>query len=202
MSDNSTEAKMNPDATSGAAGEVVDPGQLPGAAAKAVGGGLAAGSTDFGPSTAPIHGGRGAAGTSTSRTSQIGAPATGGGSGMAAAGNSVLNTGRPTRDDSRSAIGGEPRTGRPAPDRDSADSIRSAAGMTGLGNIGGGTAGEGNSGARDRAGDITGNPASAPNFVGADRGQESRVESADDQRSAIAQSVRDARRGIEEGGAQ
>ena len=175
---------MNPDATPGGRPDVMDPGLSRGAAGKAVGGGLQAGTTDFGPATSSMHGGRAGAGSRTSRTTEVGSmggeasadagslgtagPGPGGGSGLTAAGgNSVLATGRPTRADSRSAIGGELGVGRPLPDQSSADSIRNGAGTTGIGNPGGGLAGSGNSGALDRAADITGDAASAPNYVGA-----------------------------------
>jgi hypothetical protein len=125
-----------------------------------------------------------------------------GASGMTAAGgNSVLNTGRPTRPDARAAIGGEPHTGRTMPDRDNAQSIRSAAGTTGLGTIGGGTAGTGASGTLDRAADITGDAASAPNFVGANPGQRQDAQIADDEATALQQEMRDARAAMRDAGA-
>lgn len=79
--------------------------------AKATGGGVKAGSTDFGPSTAATQGGTGSVGADASRSVSAGQtgssdealPRSAGTIG--AAGNSVTATGRPTSDDSRGGTG-------------------------------------------------------------------------------------------------
>lgn len=140
-------------------------GQMRGQGAKMVGGGLDAGTTDFGPSTAATHGGRGAAGSSTSRTDDVGAGGgsvalTGGQAGgpgpgeapgnVSGFGTGTLATGRPTQVDSRQAIGaaavsGDP--GRAARDLEDptamgvAGPARTGAGTTSVGTRGGGLAG-------------------------------------------------------------
>jgi hypothetical protein len=130
--------------------------------AKAVGGGLEAGSTDFGPDTKAMEGGRTTAGAGDSRsTSGRTGNAAAETSPAAAGGNSVLNTGRPTQGDSRSAIGAAPLPGKSNPDvedpaaRAVGQSTRAAADPSGIGTLGGGTAGRPTSNPKQRTTDVT-----------------------------------------------
>lgn len=119
--------------------------------AKATGGGLDAGTADLGSSTAPAHGGRGAAGTDSSRTrtGSVNDTEPGGPGRAGAHGNSVTATGRPITDTNRDGIG-DPALSNPDANARQQDSLpletggtaRSAAG-TSLGNRGGGAAGTG-----------------------------------------------------------
>jgi hypothetical protein len=138
--------------------------------AKAIGGGLDAGTTDFGPRTAPAQGGRTGAGSDSGR-SYTGSPNERSTRGdpedpppnSGAAGNAVLNTGRPMRGDERGAIGEVAHPDEPSPETDPREQdsgffvpvgqTRSAAGSS-IGNRGGGAAGSG-AVTNDRSVDIT-----------------------------------------------
>src|SRR4051812_9062697 len=130
--------------------------------AKAVGGGLESGSTDFGPNTRATIGGRTSAGAGNSRSTSNVTPDTATQESRAAAGgNSVLATGRPTQGDSRAAIGAAALPTKPNPDIEDpsgyavGQSTRAAADPTGAGTLGGGTAGSGATNPRERTTDIT-----------------------------------------------
>lgn len=164
--------KTNPDEPGLAGGQVLPtmgdnppvPGQGRGAGAKMVGGGLEAGTTDFGSSTAATQGGRGGAGTSSSRTAGNGIrgpAATDAPGNISGFGGGHLVTGRPTQVDDRSAIGAAAVSGGPSGAVQDAGSgqnpggpTRTGAGTTSVGTAGGGLAGKPASGRTDRAVDM------------------------------------------------
>lgn len=166
----SNTTRTNPDATSGANDVNLQPPAGHSGAFKTVGGGLEAGSTDTGPSTAPMQGGRGGAGTDAARTTEGALEPSGEGM-SGAGGNSVRNTGRPMQPDARRGIGGEPA---PGADRPGAANPADP---------------------RARPVDITEPAAGAPNFVGHERGQSPRS-TADEphQRSGMKKAAEDADR--------
>jgi len=130
--------------------------------AKAVGGGLEDGSTDFGPDTKATIGGRTTAGTGNSRsTGDSTADTAAQTSPAAAGGNSVLATGRPTQGDSRAAIGAAALPTKSNPDVEDpsgyavAESTRTASDPSGVGTLGGGADGRPVTNPRQRTTDVT-----------------------------------------------
>lgn len=130
--------------------------------AKAVGGGLEAGSTDFGPNTADAQGGRAGANSDAGRSYTGNPEARQGGDAMAGAGgNDVTNTGRPLRSDAREAIGapavsGDPDAAQSQDTRQHQPGGRaSTAAGTSIGTKGGGMMGTPAVGQRQRATDMT-----------------------------------------------
>jgi hypothetical protein len=158
-------------------------GQLPGTAGKVVGGGLQAGSTDFGAPTAAATGGRTGFGTDTGRNDTSGGgPTPGAGAsapGIGAAGDTVNAVGRSMQSDSHQTIGGAILPTPPARDveddlgQEPGSTAREAAGTSGVGTIGGGTMGKPTSGQRGRANDVIEprNPTVAGSLPGGEPGE-------------------------------
>jgi len=168
--------KYHPDPTTSGGEHTPDAGQMRGAGAKMVGGGLEAGSTDRGSNTSPMTGGGtgfagGGAGTSQDGAIEGGDPDVGPGR-AGAGGTSVTATGRPMSDDARGGIGAAAVSGGANPDvqdtgaMEPGGTTRSAVGAS-VGNVGGGTMGTGSAGHYDRPLDVVeGRVAGPPGALG------------------------------------
>ena len=201
---NQPQGKTNPD-VAGALGVTGN--------AKMPGGGFEPGTTGFGPSTASTQGGRGGVGaggmsggnarTTTGGTGGSDVSPAGGsagpvdeapgmGEGMTGAnGNSVTATGRPMMGDTRRGTGSAALSGtNVTPQQESGNlqpggTARSAADPSGVGTIGGGTAGTGATRASNRTLDITEGRSAGPehNLAGGNVAPDERAETDPDRQT-------------------